>query len=80
MSVLCSHAASDVAKCHGELLSKELELQRLRRDVANKASQISRMEENLHRSRTELDSKSSLGGGRRFSCLCCFFFFYCLQE
>lgn len=79
MSVPCSHAASDVAKCHGELLSKELELQRLRKDIANKASQISRMEENLHRTRTELDSKSSLGGWHRFSCLC-FFFFYCLQE
>lgn len=60
--VLCSHVASDMAKCQGELLSKELELQRLRRDITNKTSQISHMEENLHRIKTELDSKTNLGG------------------
>lgn len=54
--------ASDVAKYQGELLSKELELQHLRRDITNKTSQISRMEENLHRIKTELDSKTNLGG------------------
>lgn len=58
MSVLCSH----VAKCQGELLSKELELQRLRRDITSKTAQISRMEENLHHINTELDSKTNLGG------------------
>lgn len=60
--LLCSHVASDMAKCQGELLSKELELQRLRRDITSKASQIGRMEENLHRMKTELDGKSNLGG------------------
>lgn len=60
--LLCSHVASDMAKCQGELLNKELELQRLRRDANNKTSQISRLEENLHRIKTELDGKTNLGG------------------
>lgn len=51
-----------MAKCQGELLNKELELQRLRRDVNNKTSQISHLEENLHRIKTELDGKTNLGG------------------
>lgn len=62
VSVLCSHVASDMAKCQGELLSKELELQHLRRDITNKTSQISCTEENLDRIKTELDSKTNLGG------------------
>lgn len=64
--VLCSRVASDMAKCQGELLSRELELQRLRRDISNKSSHISRVEENLHRLNAELDSKTHLGGWRSF--------------
>lgn len=62
VSVLCSHVASDMAKSKGELLSKELELQRLKKDIINKSSQISCMEESLHRIQTQLDSKTNLGG------------------
>lgn len=42
-------------------MTKELELKRLRRDVALKASQISRMEESVHCMKKELDSKTELG-------------------
>lgn len=56
-----SHLASEMTKCRGELVFKELELQRLKRDVASKASQISRMEESLHCMKNKLDSKTELG-------------------
>lgn len=55
-----------MAKCRGELLSKDLELQRLRIDVTSKTSQISRMEESLHCMRNELDSKTNLGVSNSF--------------
>lgn len=57
----CSHLASEMTKCRGELVFKELELQRLKRDVAIKASQISCMEESLHCMKNKLDSKTDLG-------------------
>lgn len=55
-----------MAKCRGELLSKDLELQRLRRDVTSKTSQISRLEESLHCMKNELDSKTNLGVSTSF--------------
>lgn len=62
VSASCSHLATEMTKCRGELVTKELELKRLRRDVTLKASQISRMEENIHCMKKELDSKTELGG------------------
>lgn len=56
-----------MTKCRGELVSKESELQRLRRDVTVKTSQISRMEENLRHTISQLDSKSDMGMLHRFS-------------
>ncbi|XP_075877084.1 coiled-coil domain-containing protein 18 isoform X2 [Nelusetta ayraudi] len=53
-----SHLATEMTKCRGELVTKELELKRLRRDVNIKASQISRMEESFHCMKEELDSKT----------------------
>lgn len=50
-----------MTKCRGELVTKELELKRLRRDVNLKASQISRMEESFNCMKQELDSKTDLG-------------------
>lgn len=55
-----------MTKCRGELVTKELELKRLRRDVTLKASQISRMEESFHCMKKELDGKTELGA----SCVC----------
>lgn len=63
----CSHLSSEMKKCQGELLSKESELQRLRRDVMVKTSQISSMEESLQHTMSQLDSKSDMGMLRSFS-------------
>lgn len=49
-----------MTKCQGELVSKDSDLQRLRRDVVVKASQISRMEESLQHTRSQLHSKSDM--------------------
>lgn len=69
----CSHLATEMTKCRGELVTKELELKRLRRDVNIKASQISRMEESFHCMKEELDSKTELGA---WNTLCVFFVFF----
>lgn len=50
-----------MTKCRGELVTKDLELQRLKKDVTIKTSQLKRMEENLNRMKNELDSKTDLG-------------------
>lgn len=50
-----------MTKCRGELVTKDLELQRLKKDVTIKTSQLKRMEENLCRMKDELDSKTDLG-------------------
>lgn len=42
-------------------MSKESELQRLRRDIAAKTSQISRMDENLQQVKSQLNSKKDIG-------------------
>lgn len=42
-------------------MSKESELQRLRRDVSVKTSQIRCMDENLQQVKSQLDSKSDIG-------------------
>ncbi|XP_044076253.1 coiled-coil domain-containing protein 18 isoform X2 [Siniperca chuatsi] len=60
LSESVSHLTSEMTKCRGELVSKESELQRLRRDIAVKTSQISRMEENLQRMKSQLNSKSDM--------------------
>lgn len=64
-----------MTKCRGELVSKESELQRLRRDVAAKTSQISRMDESLQHMRSQLDSKSDMGTLHSFC-----YFTYCRRE
>lgn len=73
----CSHLATEMTKCRGELVTKELELKRLRRDVNIKASQISRMEESFHCMKEELDSKTELGASHT---LCVFFFGFFYSE
>ncbi|XP_034411805.1 coiled-coil domain-containing protein 18 isoform X2 [Cyclopterus lumpus] len=52
---------SEMTKCRGELASKDSELQRLRKDVHDKISQVSRMDESLQHMKKQLDSKSDTG-------------------
>ncbi len=66
LCAFCSHLTSEMTKCKGELVSKESELQRLRRDVAAKVSQISRMDESLQHMKSQLDSKSDMGTSHSF--------------
>lgn len=61
-----------MTKCRGELVTKELELKRLRRDVTLKASQMSRMEESFRCMKKELDSKTELGASPTLLCVCLF--------
>lgn len=54
-------------------MTKELELQRLRRDVATKTSQISCMQESLNSMKNELDSKTEMG---KLQCSCSLALFF----
>ncbi|XP_031153874.1 coiled-coil domain-containing protein 18 isoform X2 [Sander lucioperca] len=60
LSESVSHLTSEMTKCRGELVSKDSELQRLRRDVNTKISQFSRMEESLQHMASQLSSKSDM--------------------
>ncbi|XP_058484472.1 coiled-coil domain-containing protein 18 isoform X2 [Solea solea] len=60
LSETVTHITSDLVKFRGELVSKESELQRLRRDVFTQASQIKHMEESLQQTKTNLTSKSDM--------------------
>ncbi|XP_053185559.1 coiled-coil domain-containing protein 18 [Scomber japonicus] len=60
LSETVSDLTSEMTKCRGELVSKESELQRLRRDVTAKTSKISRVEESLQQTKSLLDSKSEM--------------------
>lgn len=66
-----------MTKCRGELVSKESELQRLRRDVASKASQIIRLEESLQHMKSQLDSKTDMCMSHSF---CSFTYFLQRRE
>lgn len=56
----CSHLTSEMTKCREEMVSKDSELQRLRKDVNDKTSHISRLDENLQHIKRQLDSKSDM--------------------
>ncbi|XP_075954725.1 coiled-coil domain-containing protein 18 isoform X1 [Anarhichas minor] len=58
LSESVSHLTSEMTKCRGELVSRDSELQRLRKDVNDKISQISRMDESLQHMKRQLDCKS----------------------
>nr|XP_020471831.1 coiled-coil domain-containing protein 18 isoform X2 [Monopterus albus] len=60
LSESVTHLSLENAKCQGELVSKESELQRLRREVTVQTSQVSRMEESLQHIRSQLDSKNNM--------------------
>ncbi|XP_061775837.1 coiled-coil domain-containing protein 18 isoform X2 [Nerophis ophidion] len=60
LSEMLSQVKSDMKSCQMELVSKELELQRLRRDVAVKTSEISNMDVHLQQTRSQLETKSDL--------------------
>ena len=55
-----------MTKYRGELLSKESELQRLKRDLTAKTAQLSRMEESLRHLKSQLDCKADLGKSHSF--------------
>uniref|UniRef100_A0A3Q4M603 Coiled-coil domain containing 18 n=1 Tax=Neolamprologus brichardi TaxID=32507 RepID=A0A3Q4M603_NEOBR len=54
------HLTLEVKKCREELVSKESELERLRKDVGVKTSQISCMEESLQHIKSQLISKNDI--------------------
>lgn len=58
---VCRHLTLEVKKCREELVSKESELERLRKDVGVKTSQISCMEESLQHIKSQLISKNDIG-------------------
>ncbi|KAM7379087.1 hypothetical protein PAMP_004661 [Pampus punctatissimus] len=60
LSETVGHLSSEMTKCRGELVSKESELQCLRRDVVTKTSKINRMEESLQQTKSLLDNKSDM--------------------
>ena len=56
-----SHLTSEMEKCRTELVSKESELEHLKRSVSIRTSQISGLEESLQSMRGQLISKSDTG-------------------
>ncbi|KAM9791621.1 scinderin like b isoform 1-T2 [Syngnathus typhle] len=60
LSQTLNQATTDAKKYQVELVSKESELQRLRKDVTVKTSQISVMDKNLQQTRSALESKNDL--------------------
>ncbi|XP_077581432.1 coiled-coil domain-containing protein 18 [Stigmatopora nigra] len=60
ISEMLNQATTDVKKYQVELLSKESELQSLRKDVTIKTSQIIVMDKNLQQTRTMLENKNDL--------------------
>ncbi|XP_062413840.1 coiled-coil domain-containing protein 18, partial [Pungitius pungitius] len=58
LSESVSHLTSEITKCRGELVSKDSELQCLRKDVNDKTSHISSLGESLQHTKRQLDSKS----------------------
>ncbi|XP_061797230.2 coiled-coil domain-containing protein 18 [Nerophis lumbriciformis] len=71
LSEMLSQVKSDMKSCQVELVSKELELQRLRRDVAVKTSEISNMDMHLQQTRSQLESKSDLADELEDRLHCC---------
>uniref|UniRef100_A0A8D3A116 Coiled-coil domain containing 18 n=1 Tax=Scophthalmus maximus TaxID=52904 RepID=A0A8D3A116_SCOMX len=57
LSESVTNVSSEMMKCRGELVFKESELQRLKRDVSGKTIQITCMEEKLQKTRNNLASK-----------------------
>ncbi|XP_069568595.1 coiled-coil domain-containing protein 18 isoform X1 [Brachyistius frenatus] len=60
LSESVGHYQSAMTKCQGELLSKESELEHLKKDVAIKTSQISCMDESLQHIAGQLITKSDM--------------------
>lgn len=57
----CSRLTSEMQMCRTELVSKESELEHLRRDVSLKMAQIGDLEERLQQAKSQVLTKSSLG-------------------
>ncbi|KAM9789151.1 coiled-coil domain-containing protein 18 [Neosynchiropus ocellatus] len=60
LSQTVSNLTAEMKTFKGDLLMKNSELQRLRRDVTTKSSQLSHLEENLQHTKTMLENKSHL--------------------